>query len=408
MTVSKTSRRKIALFVNRLTHGGVQHSFLGLAEAFVERGLDVDLVVGDRGQRHDHAMPEGVQVVFLHAGDALSYAVNDLKGWWQAIGCDEWRLRGSLPLRWRSYIAGLTNYLAEREPDAMLSAKTLGNVAALLARRQAGVATRLVISERGHVSESIKRSGKPWKMRKLPALLRRTYPLADGIVAISKEVGDDLAEIAGLERRRVETIYNALLRPAALDLPPADHPWFRDELPVVLGAGRLGKQKDFPTLINAFAKVRARRPCRLMIIGDGEDRDALQRLIDDLDLGGDVLLPGFQANPFAFMKAADLFVLSSTHEGFGNVLVEALAAGCPIVSTACPAGPAEILDGGHFGRLVPVGDADAMAAAIEATLDTPSSPEQLRARAADFSMDRTAERYLACLLPDRLDHPAAA
>lgn len=402
------SRPKIALFVNRLTQGGVQHSFLGLAKAFVARGLDVDLVVGDRGQKHDHPIPPGVDVVFLHDGGPMSYAIEDLRGWCQAVGGEDLGLLGGLPLRWRSYVPGLAGYLARNEPDAMLSAKTLGNLAALLARKRTAVATRLVISERGHLSESIRRSDKRWKATRLPHLVQRLYPLADAIVAISKAVGDDLAEVADLERARIDTIYNALLRPEGLDLPPADNPWFQEELPVILGAGRLDRQKDFPTLIRAFAKLRARRPARLMIIGEGQDRASLKALIEKLGLRDDVLLPGFQANPFAFMKAADVFLLSSTHEGFGNVLVEALAAGCPVVSTDCPAGPAEILEGGCFGKLVPVGDTDAMADAIETMLDHPTSPDQLRIRAANFSMDRTAERYLARLLPGHLAHPVAA
>jgi glycosyltransferase involved in cell wall biosynthesis len=310
-------------------------------------------------------------------------------------------------MRWRSFVPGLARYLVQRRPNAMLSAKTLGNLAAILARRRAGVETRLVVSERGHLSESIQRSGKRWKRKWLPDLVHEFYPEADAIVAISNHVGDDLARAARLKRERVTTIHNGLLRANALDLPPADHPWFAEPTPVILAAGRLEKQKDFPTLVRAFAKLRARRPARLMIIGEGDGRARLEQLAATLGVRDDLALPGFQPNPFAFMKAADLLVMSSTHEGFGNVLVEALAAGCPVVSTDCPAGPAEILDGGRYGRLVPVGDADAMASAIEATLDHPLPPDRLRARASDFSMDRTADHYLACLLPDHLDRPVA-
>ncbi|MEZ5931160.1 MAG: glycosyltransferase [Alphaproteobacteria bacterium] len=400
--------QRIALFVDRLTQGGVQHSFLGLAQAFLDRGLDVDLVVGERKGHHGHALPPGLRLRFLHDGGVAALAVNALRAEGRTLVDQDRRLVHGLPLRYRSFLPALVAYLASERPAAMLSAKTLGNLTAILARRRAGVATRLVISERGHVSESIRRSGKRWKAAGLPSLMRALYPLADGIVAISSQVADDLADLAKLERSRVVTIHNALLRPDGLDLPPAEHPWFGDGPPVILGAGRLGRQKDFPTLLRAFALLRARRKARLMIIGEGEDRASLQHLAKSLGVGEDVLLPGFQENPFAFMKAVDLFVLSSTHEGFGNVLLEALAAGCPVVSTDCPAGPAEILDGGRFGRLVPVGDPGALAEAIVDMLDRPPAADPRRARAADFSMERTAERYLRCLLPERADGTVAA
>lgn len=393
---------RVALFVNRLTQGGVQHSFVGLAEAIIERGCDVDLVVGDRGGFFEHATPPGLRTIFLHQGAARDYLINDLRarlgGW---VHRDRQFVR-QLTLRYRSYLPGLSRYLKSQRPDAMLSAKTLGNLVAILARKRSRAATRVVVSERSHVSESIARSRRPWKTTVLPRLMQELYPLADEIVSISRHVGDDLARVIGLQRNRITTIYNALLRPSGLDAPAADHPWFRDDMPVILGAGRLSKQKDFPTLIHAFALVRKRRPARLMIIGEGEDQALLEKLAASHGISDDVLLLGFQANPFAFMKAADLFVLSSTHEGFGNVLLEALASGCAIVSTDCPAGPSEILDDGRFGRLVPVGETDAMAEAIEATLDRPPLSQPLLARAEAFSMDRTAGQYLACLLPDYL------
>ena len=399
---------RLALFVDRMTQGGVQHSLIGLAGAFITRGLDVDLVIGDRLRWHDHAVPDRVETVILQSGSQTRRLATDLCEHLTMAAPDDRQAKAALSLRWRSFVPALARYLRERRPDAMLSAKTLANLVAILARRRAAVGTRLVISERNHLTETIRRSQKSWKAKTLPPLIHDLYPLADDIVAISNHVADDLAVVGALPRDRITTIHNGLLRSHALDLPAADHPWFEAQPPVILGAGRLEKQKDFPTLLRAFARVRAARPARLLIIGEGEDRAKLQRLAETLGVKDDMLLPGFQANPFAFMKSADLFVLSSTHEGFGNVLLEALAAGCPVVSTECPAGPSEILDGGRFGRLVPVGDADAIARAIETTLDDPPSPDRLRARAADFSMDRTVERYLACLLPARFQEPAAA
>jgi len=183
---------------------------------------------------------------------------------------------------------------------------------------------------------------------------------------------------------------------------PLEHPWFAPGAPpVVLGVGRLAPQKEFPTLIRAFARVRSQRPARLMILGEGKTPDrraALLALAGELGIAEDVALPGFQPNPFAYMARASLFVLSSAWEGLPGVLVQALACGCPVVSTDCPSGPAEILEQGEYGRLVAVGDEAALAEAIGSTLDNPPERDKLRARGADFSIDLSVDRHLDVLL----------
>src|SRR5690606_4100549 len=193
---------------------------------------------------------------------------------------------------------------------------------------------------------------------------------------------------------------------------PLEHAWFQpDAPPVVLGVGALTEQKDFPTLIRAFARVRARRPCRLMILGQGktpEDTAARQAelrfLAKGLGCADDLELPGFVQNPFKYMARASLFVLSSRYEGLPGVVIQALACGCPVVSTDCPHGPAEILAGGRYGRLVPVGDDAALADAIAATLAAPPAAAMLRARAGLFSVESAVDRYLELLLgPDAQD-----
>ena len=178
-----------------------------------------------------------------------------------------------------------------------------------------------------------------------------------------------------------------------------DHPWFAPgSPPVVLGIGRLTTQKDFPTLLKAFAQVRAVRKARLMILGEGRDRQALEVLARELGVASDVDLPGFVLNPFPYMVRASLLVLSSAWEGLPGVLIEAMACGCPVVSTDCPSGPSEILDGGAYGPLVPVGDDGALAKAILSVLEMPPDPERLRARAALFSVERATDQYLQVLL----------
>jgi glycosyltransferase involved in cell wall biosynthesis len=241
--------------------------------------------------------------------------------------------------------------------------------------------------------------------------MRRTYAQAEAIVAVSNGVADDLARLTGLPRERVRTVYNPVVGPelARLAAEPVDHPWFRpgQSSPVVLGAGRLSGQKDFPTLVRAFARLRATMPARLVILGSASTPELtakrageLRALAAEKGLVEEVDLPGFVPNPYAYMARSALFVLSSAFEGFGNVLVEAMATGCPVVSTDCPSGPAEILDGGRHGPLVPVGDDAALAAAMARTLAAPPDPAALRRRAAEFTPERATDAYLEALFGD--------
>jgi glycosyltransferase involved in cell wall biosynthesis len=178
----------------------------------------------------------------------------------------------------------------------------------------------------------------------------------------------------------------------------AGHPWFAPgEPPVILAAGRLTAQKDYPTLMRAFASLRKNRPAHLVILGEGEEHPRLQALAMELGIRADVDLPGFLDHPFPLMAHCQVLVLSSAWEGFGNVLVEALACGTQVVSTDCPSGPAEILEDGKYGRLVPVGDAVALAKAIEATLDRPYPVAMLRQRAQAFSSKDAVGQYLEAL-----------
>jgi glycosyltransferase involved in cell wall biosynthesis len=277
------------------------------------------------------------------------------------------------------------------------------NLIALWGRRIASPATRLVISVQNVQSENARRAATK-RERWVPWLARIFYPWADEIHAVSEGAADDLARSARLPRGRIRVIYNPVLTPELVGraAEPAPHPWLRPGQPaVVLGAGRLTPQKDFPTLIRAFALARAEQPMRLIILGEGETREPLRALAADLGLAAEVDLPGFVDNPYAFMSRARVFVLSSAWEGFGLVLVEAMACGTPVVSTDCPAGPAEILMGGRLGRLVPVGDAGAMAEAIRATLAAPTPSDVLRRRADDFSLAKIGGEYLDLLRKGR-------
>ncbi len=282
----------------------------------------------------------------------------------------------------------------------LFSALAYSNVTALWARRLAGVATRVVVSERNVVSVRAAASREA-RMRELPRVLAHFYPAADLVTAVSDGVADDLAAATGLERAAIPTTWSPLVTPelrAQARAEPA-HPWLAGPgPPVVLAVGKLKLQKGFGTLLEAFSQVRQQRECRLLVLGSGPLESSLRDRALALGIAGDVELGGFEPNPFACMARASVFVLSSRWEGLPSVLVQAMACGCPVVSTDCPAGPAEILEGGRLAPLVPVGDAPALARAIEGVLAQPPDTDALVARAEDFATDAVLDRTLPLIL----------
>jgi glycosyltransferase involved in cell wall biosynthesis len=296
-----------------------------------------------------------------------------------------------------SSIPKLAGYMRGARPLVFLSVIVHANVAALMARRLAMVPTKCVIT----VENNIARASYEAPSRLVRAaygLSRKVYPGADGIITMSRGLADELSQFAKIPRGRITAIYNPVLTPEFYEKvqEPVDHPWFQGDCPVILGVGRLTKQKDFATLIRAFKKVIEKRPAKLVILGKGRGRSELERLSEELGIKSEVDLPGYQANPYAFMARASVFVLSSAWEGFGNVVAEALAAGAPVVSTDCPSGPAEILANGKYGHLVPVGDPDKMACAILDVLagnGKKAPPEWLK----QFDLEYVLPRYLSVM-----------
>ena len=292
-------------------------------------------------------------------------------------------------------LPGLIGYLKRNRPKAMLSAPDSGSLVALWARRLAGADCRSVVATHAVLSRSL--GQKSWLNRTLfRSLLHRTYRQADAVIAVSEQSADDLAALSRLPRADIQVIANPVvtdeLERAADE--PAGHPWLENsDLPVILSVGRLNKEKNYEALISAFAKLRARCEARLIILGDGDEKEALCAHAIDLGVAEDVDLPGFVDNPYAFMAKADLLALSSHYEALPTVLIEAMACGCPVVAVDCPGGVREIVEQGRYGRLAPVGDAEALADAMRATLKTPPDPALLKRRASDFHVDRIAECY---------------
>jgi glycosyltransferase involved in cell wall biosynthesis len=295
-------------------------------------------------------------------------------------------------------LSGLVGALHRYRPDVLIAGQQQMNVAALLARLSVRVRPHTIIIQHNQLSAVANRDPR---LRVMPTLARWLYPRADRIVAVSQGVAADLVALG--VRRPATVIYNGLDLAEIARLAAADpmHPWLDPgSPPVILATGRLAPQKDYPTLLRAFSLVRAQRPCRLVILGDGPLWPELQQIarelpsIDTYRPDSDIFFAGHARNPFAYMARAACFVLSSAWEGFGLALAEALSCGCPVVSTDCRSGPREILDGGRYGRLVPVADVEGLAKAIEATLDTAPNRGTLKARAAEFSEEVMVQRYL--------------
>lgn len=365
----------IAIFLMDFDGGGAEKAMLFLANDLAQQGYDVDLVL--------------VQAVGPYL-DKIDSEVN-------IVDLQVKRLLFSLPR--------LIKYLREQRPNVLLS--TLGdtNLIALWARWLANVPTRSVLSIQNHVSIAAQNATK-FKHKLTPFFASVFYPWADEIVAVSQGVAEDLSHITGVPLHEIKVIYNPIITSDFFEqsLQPVNNPWLmnneQSQYPVILGVGRLEQQKDFHSLILAFSKVRHHYPARLIILGEGGLRASLEELIRQLNLSDCVDLPGFVDNPYSYMKQASVFVLSSIHEGFGNVIGEALATGTPVVSTNCKSGPSEILDEGKYGKLVTVGDVDEMAKAIMLTLENPPSSQILCQRGNQFSVRKASSEYIKVLQPD--------
>ncbi|MEL7244465.1 MAG: glycosyltransferase [Cyanobacteria bacterium J06573_2] len=326
----------IAIFLRCLYSGGAERVLLNLARGFVQQGLKVDMVLASASGSLLKQIPSEIRLIDLEAQSKI----------------------GILPR--------LVKYLRAENPRSMLAALHYPCEIALLAKRIARVSTQIVVSEHNHLSLEAKRIPQ-LSVRLTPLAARLLYPLADGIVSVSQGVKEDLVKVTNLPNKRIDLIYNPVITPELFvkAREKVEHPWFQlGKPPVILAVGRLHQQKDYPSLLRAFVRVRQVRQCRLVILGEGPEKENLNNLINELGIQKDVRMLGFVDNPYAYMANSRVFVLSSAWEGFGNVIAEALAVGTPVVSTNCHSGPAEILDNGKYGQLIPIGDTKAMAEAI--------------------------------------------
>jgi len=351
----------IGIYLTSMALGGAQRIAHNLCRGLVDNGHTVDLVLVDADGELLDTLPEEVTIVDLNASRVATSA---------------------LPL---------SRYLRRQQPDVLYAMMTECNVIATIAHKLAGVDTRLVVSEHNTPTASASTT----KDQLVLQLAARMYPFADHVVTVSEGVRDDLLELVDLPPESVSVIYNPIdvvdIRKQARE--QVDHEWFHDDaLDIVLSAGRHAPQKGFDTLLRAFARLDDERT-RLVLLGRGPETDSIRRLAEELGITDRVYFPGFVDNPFKYMANADVFVLSSWYEGFGNVLIEAMATGCPVVSTDCPSGPSEILQAGTYGPLVPVKDPEQMADAIGHVLADPPSRTNLEDRANEFSVERITKQY---------------
>lgn len=371
----------VAILLPDLGAGGAERVCIHLANELVARGLAVDMTLLRTGGALRPLLDPRVRVFDLQAR------------------------------RIRHACAPLVRYLRREHPASLIACMWPLPVLALVARRLARTGTRVVAAE--HTAWSVADAGggraRRWARS---ATMRLAYPSAEGVVAVSDGAADDLARISGLPRDRVHAIHNPIagarrsMRSAPL--PASCRSWAEGVHRKLLAVGTLKAVKDYATLLRAFAILRRDVDARLLVLGEGEQRVALEALACELGIADQVSLPGFVADTRPFYRRADLHVLSSRVEGLPTVIVEALEQGVPVVSTDCRSGPREILRDGRFGSLVPVADPAALALAMRAALEAPVDAAALRARAADFAVGKAADAYLDLLLPGWRGHETAA
>lgn len=361
---------RVCFILGRLNLGGIGRNALNLAEGLTQRGHQVDFFLIRVEGPYLSQVPTSVRVIH-GAGTA------------------------------KRSLRSLIRYLKTERVGALISGNPYVYVLSLAAARLSRSRAKLICTVHTNLTEDIR--GRPLHERLITRAAILAYRTADAVIAVSSGAADDVAAKAMIPRNQVRVIYNPVVTPQLLAQAHQSVPCDilnAPEYRVVVGAGRLTRAKDFPTLIRAFAIVRRlRADARLLILGDGDEREHLEALVHELDLASFVCFTGFVPNPAAYLSKAAVFVLSSVWEGFGNVLAEAIAVGTPVVSTDCPSGPAEILANGRYGALVNVSDPSALAHAIIEALDRPTDRNTLQTRARAFSADAATDQLLDVLHP---------
>lgn len=376
------SETRIAFYLPSFERGGIERFLINIGGELVDRGVTVDVLVRTTTPTVEQ-LDDRVNVVRMGATSVADTIA-------QTLLHDQ---VAKAVLSFPSYV----RYLVREVPDLLVSMQL--NPFAVIGVRLARVDIPVVIRESNMPSAASPDRDSPLS-RLSPLAKRIFYPRADRVIANSEDVADEIVQFVDVPPEQVGVIYNPTFAPSVFEraTEPVSHPWFESDVPVIVSVGRFAKQKDFETLIRAFAILVETHEARLLLVGDGEERSKLESLTETLGIADSVGFTGYQENPYKYMSRAEVFVLSSNYEGLPNVLIEAIAVATPAVSSDCPGGADEILVDGNGGKLVSVGNADAMASAIADLLDNPSHARNELAIAYDhidrFTPDHASEAYI--------------
>jgi glycosyltransferase involved in cell wall biosynthesis len=365
---------KLMVVIHSLLGGGSERVAVNLLRGLDKYEFSLTLVLYE--PIFDYPLPGDVDVIIL-----------DIPSTWNIF-----KLTGNFIRK----IVRLAVVIRKTDPDIVFSLLTSTNITVILAKVLSRVRCKMIVSEHTHPSVNLRNEPYGGITKHF---MKYIYPKADRIIAVSEGVKKDLIEVSGLSKEKIKVIYNPvdIEEIETLSREEPDHPWFHEGLPIIVSMGRLTKEKGYPYLIKAFSTVRQSLPCRLLIIGKGEDEGNLARMVKALGVEGDVQFLGFQKNPFKYMARSSVFVLSSLYEGLGNVIVEAMALGLPVISTDCPSGPSEIIEDRKNGLLVPVKDEKALTQAIVDVLTDgelrKGLSEEAKKRAQFFALKKIAEQY---------------
>jgi len=367
-------QRKIAFFSYDMRVGGAEKMILTLLPWFINAGYSIDLVLVKKTGAFLTDIDPRVNLISLkkeHVGQSL------------------------FPL---------LKYFKKSKPDVFISNLTHLNIVTIIAKFFSGTRSKIIITE--HSSITTNNLQKGGKEGILVFLARFLYPLADKTVVVSEGAAQNLIEAIKINPNKVQSIYNPIDmdRIRILSGEKIDEFWLTEKsIPVLIAIGRLEQEKNFSFLLNVFQTLIKKRKARLLILGEGSEREALEKQIKVYGIQNEVKLPGIKTNPYPYISNADILVCTSKYEGFNITLAESLACGTPVISMNCPYGPAEILDNGTYGQLISPGDQDGMVNAIIAAIDHPESlpsKEKLMERAKRFSAEKIFSEYQELFLKE--------
>jgi glycosyltransferase involved in cell wall biosynthesis len=370
----------VLFFTSALGNGGAEMHLLRLINYLDRKQFSLSLALARPGGTYESALARDIKVHVLNTAGVTSSTMSMIRSIW--------------PLR---------RIIQTERPDILCSVMDHANIVAILACCRLSIRPKIAICVQNPPC-IMYRHTRHIVSRFLFLLMPHLYPHADQVIALSQGVAQDLLSLVPAVRDHIDVIYNAgvdsrvyegMHQSELLEELPKDGP-------LIVACGRLTAQKGFPYLIEALARVRQFVPAHLWIIGVGELHQCLEEKIRCLGLTNCVRLLGFQQNPYQYMAAANVFVLSSIFEGFGNVIVEAMACGTPVVATDCPYGPAEIINDGINGLLVPPADVDALSRALLRVLTDSALKKKLsqngQKRSQDFHAQAIASAYGEMLL----------